>query len=272
MWIQALLVTLLSSLFALMGPAWAVTLTAVSNNSSIEVDPGSQDGLFRWDVDGVGHMSREWFWLRTGSDTQESSLDTLALNSSTASGNQISLSYSGSGFDVNVEYTLLGGANGGGSSRIEEEFSFLNTGTSALNLSWFSFTDLDLDGTALDQNAFGGAGGITQVDGLVIASVIPSLAASAFQIAAFDDLVDSLNDAGVTNLDNSGSPLGLADAQFAFQHNFVIPSDGTASFTQIKELSAVPELGTGGLLTTGLVFVLIGQWFKKTKGEEDVEG
>jgi len=152
---------------------------------------------------------------------------------------------------------LLGGANGSGSARIEEGISFLNTGSSALNLSWFSLTDLDLDGTPLDQHTSGGVGGVTQVNGLVTASVIPSLAATAFQIAVFDDLVDSLNDAGLTSLDNSGSPLGLADAQFAFQHNFVIPSDGTASFTQIKDVSAVPEPGSMDLLLVGIVLLWV---------------
>lgn len=257
MWTRALLVTILSIFITMTNPAFAVVLDIFDNNSSISVDTGSQDGLFSWDVDGVNQMSREQFWLRTGGDTQEVSLDTLTLNSSSAVGNQISVSYSGSGFDVTVDYTLLGGANGSGTSRIEEEISFFNTGTSVLNLSWFSFSDLDLDGTPLDQQTSGGVGGITQVDGLVLASVTPSLAAAAFQIAAFDDLVDLLNDAAITNLDNSGSPLGLADAQFAFQHNFSIPSDGTASFTQIKELSAVPEPGNIGLFATGIMLILI---------------
>jgi hypothetical protein len=262
MWIRALFTILFSTLTPMINPAFAVTLDAFDNNSSISVDTGSQDGLFSWNVDGVSHMSREWFWLRTGNGTQEFSLDTLTLNSSNATGNQISLTYSGQGFDVTLDYTLLGGANGSGASRIEEEISFLNTGTSALSLSLFSFTDLDLDGTPLDQQAFGGTGGIIQVDGIVTASVIPSLAATAFQIAVFDDLVDSLNDAGITNLDNSGSPSGPADLQFAFQHDFVIPVDSLTSFTQIKELSAVPEPGNMGLFVTGLVLILIQRRFR----------
>jgi PEP-CTERM motif-containing protein len=257
MWTRALVVIVCSILITTLTPAFAITLDVFDNNSSIAVDTGSQDGLFSWNVDGVSQMSREWFWLRTGNDTQEVSLDTLTLNSSSAVGNQISVSYSGQDFDVAIDYTLLGGANGSGISRIEEEISFLNTGTSALNLSWFSFSDLDLDGTPLDQQAAGGSGGITQRDGLVIANVVNSLAANAFQIAVFDDLVDSFNDAALTNLDNSGSPSGPADLQFAFQHNFVIPVDGTTSFSQIKDVSAVPEPGSLSLLFAGVALLFI---------------
>jgi hypothetical protein len=246
-----------------MNPAFAVTLDIIDNNSSISVDTGSQDGLFNWNVDGVNQMSREWFWLRTGSDTQEFSLDTLTLNSSNATGNQISLAYSGSAFDVDVQYTLTGGADGSGQSHIDEQISVTNTGASPLTFSLFSFSDLDLDGTSLDQRASGGTSGISQVDGLVVANVQTSLAASAFQIAVFDDLVDSFNDSGLTNLDNSGSPSGPADLQFAFQHDFVIPVDGTTSFSQIKDVSAVPEPGTIVLLVTGIGLLLVRQWWKK---------
>ncbi len=257
MWRRSLIVTIYSLSLVIVSSASAVVLDIFDNNSSISVDTGSQDGLFSWNVDGVSQMSREWFWVRTGSDTQEFSLDTLTLNSSTAAGNQISLTYSGQGFDVTLDYTLLGGTNGSGTSRIEEEISFLNTGTSALNLSWFSLTDFDLDGTSVDQQTSGGSSGISQVDGLVTGRVIPSLVAAAFQIAVFDDLADSLNDAGLTTLDNSGNPLGLADAQFAFQHNFVIPSDSGASFTQIKDISAVPEPTNISLFATGVLLILL---------------
>ena len=263
MWTRALLAAVFSTLMTTMNPAFAVVLDVFDNNSSISVDTGSQDGLFSWNVDGVSQMSREWFWMRTGNDTQEFSLDTLALNSSDASGNQISLSYSGSGFDADVEYTLTGGADGSGRSHIDEQISLTNTSGSALAFSLFSFSDLDLDGTPLDTQTAGGVGGITQTDGLVIASVLTSLPPIAFQIAIFDDLVDSFNDTAITNLDNSGSPLGLADAQFAFQHSFSLAPDETVSFEQIKDVAVVPEPGTVVLLVTGVGLLLVGQWRKK---------
>jgi hypothetical protein len=263
MWTRILPVTILSAIMFLATPAAAVVLNVLDNNSSISLDTDSQDGLFSWNVDGVSQLSRQWFWLRTGGDLQEFSLDTLSLSSSSASGNTIALEYSGSQFDINVEYTLLGGANGSGASQIEEDISLINTIGSPLAISLFSFSDLDLDGTSLDQLASGDVSGISQTDGLVIANVRPSVAAQAFQIALFDDLVDSFNDAALTNLDNSGSPLGPGDLQFAFQHNFELPANGTVDLTQIKEVSVVPEPGTIGLFAIGVLLLLMQRRFQR---------
>ncbi|MBM4254261.1 MAG: PEP-CTERM sorting domain-containing protein [Deltaproteobacteria bacterium] len=260
---QVLLAMTFSTFMTFTSPAVAVVLDVIDNNSSISIDTNSQDGLFTWNVDGVSHLSREWFWLRTSSDTQESSLDTLSLSSAATSGNTATLSYNGTGFDVDLEYTLNGGANGSGASQIREDISLINTSGAPLTISLFSLSDFDLDGTSLDQQASGDAIGITQGDGLVVANVRPSLAGQAFQIALFDDLIDSFNDSGLTNLDNSGSPTGLGDLQFAFQHNFTIPNGGNADLTLLKDISAVPEPGTIGLFVSGIFLLLIQRRFQR---------
>ena len=74
-------------LAAVLSMTMAVTTTAYGNsvytltdqNSVMEIDPLSMDGQFTWVVDDVNYLSKQWFWYRTGSDTQEYSIDTLNL-------------------------------------------------------------------------------------------------------------------------------------------------------------------------------------------------
>jgi hypothetical protein len=261
MWKKSLVVITAWVLVGAAAPGRAAVFTLADNNSSIDVDPESQDGLFNWSIDGIDQMSREWFWFRIEGDTQESSLDTLNLTSTQASGNELLLSYAGTAFTADIKYTLSGDAAGSGFSSIDEKISLTNTGSNPLLLTWFGFTDLDLNGTPDDEQTSGGVNGITQVEGGLFAFVSSSLLPNAFQIAEFDELRDLLNDGSITNLDNSGSPLGLADSEFAFQWNLNIPGGSSVEFDQTKAVA--PEPGTLGLLGTGIALLLAGRWRKK---------
>jgi hypothetical protein len=79
------------------GRAQATLVTLSDLNSTVNIDTGSQAGVYNWTVDGTDHLFQQWFWYRIGSTGPESSIDTLTQTAITPGTNTLSVTYAGSG-------------------------------------------------------------------------------------------------------------------------------------------------------------------------------
>jgi len=239
--------------------ASATIHTVTDGNSSISVDDSSQAGMLSWTVDGVDHMAQQWFWFRTSSTSPEGSLDTLPLISAASAGNSISLSYGANNFFVDIQYDLDGSVPG--ESFVLETVSFTNIGGSPIDLTWFEYTDFDLNGTAIDEAAeafdFFGLSIIAQFDGALLGAVAAENV-SHFEIAAVLTILNSLNDGAPTTLSDGVNPfVGPANIAHAFQFEFTINPDDTVGYEKLKLVSTIPEPASLVLLAVGIAAVAV---------------
>jgi hypothetical protein len=259
----AVLVLTALLVFGTIGGAYATVLNATSGGWSITVDTVRQgfpiEGLIDWvDPFGNDHMWEESWWGRNNTtSTKENPLSSLTLlSSSNPAPNQILLKYREENdlLYIDLLYSLVGS---GPSSWVSETMTLTNASQNPTNQSVFEYTDFDLSDTYDDDSAYGDINGITQYDNLTLANVTPiSNIPNYFQITSFPLLVDSLSDAALTNLDNSGSPFGPEDATFAFQWNFSLGPGGTYTIEKLKTVHIVPEPATLSLLGLGVLGVL----------------
>ena len=167
-------------------------------------------GLFSWNrdfsttEDNPNHMAQQWFWYRIGDTGPELSLDTLTLisaqshatNPSDVDANEIVLTYGSPADDniaandpiqVQVRYVLSG--PNAAHSTITETVAITNLGDESIDLHWFEFTDLDLDGARFNNTMVSASlNGITQAGPLgsqVTVAVTDGPTPDHFQVGQF---------------------------------------------------------------------------------------
>jgi hypothetical protein len=122
-------------------------ITLTNGNSSVLIDPNSQDGVSQWNVDGKGQLSQAWFWLRQDPSSAQVSFDQLGqplgLSWTSASA---TINYLPQGLKVTLSFTLNGGISGSHASSLEETVSIQNTNNSPVSLHVYDYTDFDLNG------------------------------------------------------------------------------------------------------------------------------
>ena len=117
-------------------------------NAQANINPNSQAGMYNWFVDGQDQLTQQWLWYRVG-NVAEQSIDTLSLSAVNNLGaNQAQLIYSGTGFDLELTYSLLGGSAGSGVSDVAQQIKILNTSGTTLDFHLFLYADFDLSGSA----------------------------------------------------------------------------------------------------------------------------
>jgi hypothetical protein len=232
-------------------------------NSMVVIDPASQAGMSSWTVDGVEHLRQQWFWYRVGT-TPEASIDTLTLTNATASnangrqGDEIlTLNYSGSGFELQIKYSLVGGTLGSRASGLSEQIMVTNTSFGPLDFHLFQYTDLDLNGSQVDGLAMRtNANAVRQSDlSAVFSEVVVTPAPTHFEIALLSTTVDKLNDEVPTTLTDAATGLGPGNSAWAFEWDRSLAATGRGRSLLISEnmsLNAVPEPATLTLLGSGL--------------------
>ena len=258
-------------------PAQAITL--MDDNSIAEFDLTSQRGLFDWIVDeqdvlaieeGDEEIPGEWFWYRVDGDSQEYSIDTLDLISSTVTDTNsdggddtLVALYSHSLFDLEIKWSLQGGAEGSYTSDIGEQIAITNKTGESLGLNFFEYTDFDLKGDpendtvvfsdlldpavaqAFIQTDGGAEGGIVEI----AFDSEPAIAEAAF----FDHTLNKLKDDNVDDL-NDNREIGPGDVTASWQWVFDIDAGDTVQISKDKQVSRtpIPEPGTvTGLLALG---------------------
>jgi len=242
--------------------AGATVYALTDANSSVEVDNASSDGLQSWVVDGVEHMYQQWFWYRIG-NTAEQSIDTLGFilggtTDTNFDGNDdtLFLKYGQNGpIELTIKYGLTGGADGSKVSLLSEEISITNRSNGALDLSFFQYNDYDLDNTADNDMAVrSNDNTILQRDldsGFSIAETVVTPKAARWEISAYSDLLDRLEDGNPTDLSNSGSGL-TGDVTWGWQWDFALAGGDSFLISKNKRIG-VPEPATIALLGLGLL-------------------
>lgn len=244
----------------------AAVITLSDQNSEVKIDPNSQSGMFSWTVDGVSQLFQQWFWYRIGSTGGESSIDTLdatptevSIDTDASGGDDFaSITYTGTGLKVQVKYVLTGGLAGSHNSDVSEVITITNTGSTGIDLSFFQYSDFDLNGSPGGQtvNITGGNTARQGGNGFVLSETVVTPAPTHHEAATFSDTRDSLNDGNPTTLNDVNFASG--DVTWAFQWDRTLGAGQSFIISKDKNLHQIPEpfsLGMWGigLALTGLV-------------------
>lgn len=249
--------------------AHAVTLT--DGNSGVVVNPASQAGVSDWTVDGTDHLTQQWFWYRVDNDP-ESSIDTLQIIGTQLSdadndggGNdKITTTYGGSGFEIEVAFTLKGGLIGSGDSDLGENITITNTNTNQvpMNITFFQYSNFDLKGDGTGDQSLIAASTARQIDGLTeLAETVVEPTPLRGEVGFTSTTLDKLNDGVASNLNTliAGNPFfitpGTGDATWAYQWNFVIPVGQSVIISKDKNLTTATTIPAPNAALAGLAMI-----------------
>ena len=245
------------------GMASANPVTLIDGNSEATIDFESSDGMSSWIVDGVDHLFQQWFWYRIGDIGGEASIDTLDVGRyGTTDTNfdqdddTLFVEYLGDGFSIEVRFGLDGGAIGSGGSDVTEQITITNTGQSALDFSFFQYSDFDLNETPGDDSVvLTNANTWRQSDGgTSLNETIVTPAGTHFEAGYYSDQLANLNDGSPTTLTDVAGPLGPGDVTWAFQWDTTIAAGNSLQISKDKNIR-VPAPGAAllGMLGLGMV-------------------
>jgi hypothetical protein len=261
------------ALLALAQSASAAFVTLTDGNSTADFDTANQTNNYNWTVDGVDQIFQQAFWFRVGDSGPEQSLHSLPISiegptdtNFDGDDDTLFVRYAGSGFDVEVRYTLDGGSNGSGASDMAEQITFNSTSESALDIHFFQYTDFDLNGTAgNDSGVFTNANTVRQFEpGFEFTETVITPVPNHREISTHPLTLTSLNDLLPTTLSDTpsdGTVIGPADLTWAYQWDFTLQPegqlDGSFQISKDKNLQAVPEPSSTALLgLAGLALIL----------------
>lgn len=265
LWVVRSLVA--GSLLALASAAQAMPFTLVDRNSTALFETQEQAGQYAWFVDGVNHLSKQWFWYRAGSMSREMSIDTLQqvgayvtdTNPFTDSrGDTLAVLYmdQAQSFQVELGLRLRGGAEGSGAADLGEQISIRNLGSTPLAFSFYQYVDFNLNGNPYgDVTAFPADNTVVQFKpgGSYVAETVITPRSSHHETHLVPITLDRLDDDLVTVLDDSNGA-GYGDVAWAFEWDVVIAPGG--EFLISKDKQIVPDAATLSLLGLGGVTMI----------------
>ena len=240
---------------ATLAPAEILT----DGNSTTSFDLSSTGlGMDGWTVNGVNQLYEQSFWYQLGSGSVQR-VNTLTLSSSSiVSPNELKATYTGSGFKIDVDWTLYGAAPGYEQSDVPELIRITNTSSAPLNFHFWEFVNLNLLGTPLNTSVSisGGNTAIQSNGDLAVSETadvpIPSRYEAGFQQDVLADLQSGL-------LNDNGSQTN-GDLAWAFQWDTSIGAGSSLIISKDKQLSIIPEPSTFILLSIGVIGLLGYAW------------
>jgi len=255
--------TILTVLALLTVPAQAGIYTLTDHDATISVNDASSLGVSEWTVDGVNNLFQQWFWYRTD-DGLAHSIDTIgpAVESTYLGTRGLSLDYSNSQLSIDILYTLTGHAAGSGHSDISETISFLNLGTTTLNLVFFQYSDFDLNGVTGGQTVtFTNANTVVQTGGgLEMTETADVPTPDRHEANTWANTLNSLTAVPGYILNNANTATG--DATWAFQWDITLAPGGSFDISKNKILEpSVPE--PAAIFGLGTVLLLVGSRLRK---------
>ena len=265
----------------------AQLLNLTDESASVTIQADSQAGVFAWNVSGIDHLAKEWWWLQVGGN--RFSVDALPVATSTPDLNKAITTYTdaANGYTVEISYELTGSDFASGQSLLKESVSIQNTSGSPLDISLFMYSDFDLGGTASGDTAslfgindsdfiFGDTKGwveASQTDGLNSHGIIVNGFPLLGELDIFANTLNKLNlttdplnaDASIVLAPTAGNPTvsefgpqGPADMTYAFQWDFNIAAgDGDGiGVDKSLDVTPIPEPATAalGLLALAALF------------------
>lgn len=150
--LSAILLALLLVTMSLAVNADAITLTDYYGpNSTVNIDASTQAGVYEWIIDGTNHVSTNSYWFSIGNSpiTPLIALGAPAINP--VIDMMCEVIYSGDLFDAKITYMLMGASEGSGQSDLAQILSVTNNSGSALDLHFYEYVNLDLNGVAEGQ-------------------------------------------------------------------------------------------------------------------------
>jgi hypothetical protein len=195
-------------------------ITLTNNNSLVQIDPNTQDGMFSWIVDGTDQLFQHWFWLRQGASSVQVSFDQLGTplglswNSTNAT-----INYLPQGLNVMLSFTLKGGAAGSHASSVVETVSIQNTNNSSIALHLYSYTDFDLAGESEgDTVSFPTTNVVVQQGkGVTATQSVQGPAPNFWEASWYALTFDKIDGATPAVLSDTNTPSSPGDQTFAYQ-------------------------------------------------------
>jgi hypothetical protein len=254
--------------------AQAIPFLIKDANSLARIDPATQDGMYDWVVDGVDQLETQWFWYRVGGTGPEASIHNLTLDAAGVTDTDFDgdfdnffARYLGTGFNIEVNFKLVGGLPGSHASDIAETITVNNTGASVLDFHIYQYTDFDLGGTPGDDTVeLISARTFGQIDsGLFASETVVTPAPQHYEAAIYSTTLGKLVDGIPTTLSDTVPSVGPANVTFAWQWDTQIAGGTTFQISKDKQVTPIPEPSTLLLLGFGLIGVAGFAWRRKRK-------
>ena len=237
--------------------AHAQTVNLTHNNSSASINlngTGTGAGMTGWTVDGINHLSQQWFWFRAGGMTSEQTINTIGgLSFSMPDSRTLYSSYFNGSYGINIAYLLTGFSPGSGISDISESITITNATAAPLEFHFFQYSNFQLGGNSSDttvqlgrnlRGLFNEASVIKTNPAFVFAlsETVVSPGANHGEAENFSFTLGRLGDALATTLNDNSGPVGggISDPTWAFQWDFIIAPGSSVGISKDKYLQVIP--------------------------------
>jgi len=256
------------------GPARSLQATLedgspVNTKMRIETVSGTAsflEGLYYWDVEGIEHIGRQWFWYRIGSNPEGSvgsapHFTAPVMNDTTGEGydDQLVAVYQDpAGLRIQIIMTLRGGGAGSYEAWVIENIQLQNRTSSPMDLTLFQYTDFKLNGDPVDdrlelQGPALETARHEDTTTIMIQNILGHLPVEVEvdRIDGIGDIEARLGDASPSSLTNFAGPL-TGDGSYAYRWNFSLGASGSIGDTvdfdiekriQARPASAIPAAG-----------------------------
>ncbi len=270
---KALMIVLAAVVLAVGSHALAGTVVSLTDgDSTVEIDPASSAGMYKWDIGDTSYLAQQWFWIRTNVDgvydDREYSFDEISapVVAPQPDSDVATITYGDDDIEAQVTYILTDEPGPTGGSDIVEVLLITNKTGQTMMLNLFQYSDFELGGDANDTKVEILNGNVAKQHDIQVAALLSeTIVSGAPGLSEVDDdgsTLAKLMDGGVDDLDGTTSLTKLDDLTWAFQWQVEIASGQGLALSKNKHLSIasggggqVPEpagLGLIGLALMGL--------------------